>query len=479
MLTATTNWLAANRKFEKRIVCRIVIGNYYRSFSNFSNEPTDPYYNASYPYTDIDDPWLGEIQDHDKNINDLQGGADQETLQFNIQDRNEKITADFPGFVFEGQLVQLYIGFAELNNTSDFLLYWQGYIDQVDSANFNLEYLFQCSDVTTKLQQAIYLIGDDGGQTSSANIKTLKGHPLQIMLDIFQNQLKDPLSGLALDPALVDTTKIQAYMNGPLAGFEFEFHLQQPPSALDFIKNQLLKPLGGYLWVSQGQLTVNFFYPLNQLTPVQTLGANDWLSIPTAEQTAMANCVQWQFDKDDATENATGNFLSTNTQEYGPSVQKYGLFGELNIASDGLRAALQGYLISNIISYLIFGRYGFKNLTFDKDAPEALWTSVLLEPGDLVAVTHTQIPNRKTGVMGITNYPFEILNKKTNFKEGKVTLTMIDGSYLGAFGFTEIAPDGTPSWYSATTLERETYMFQCGEDGTYDDSVSTPGTLLA
>jgi hypothetical protein len=81
--------------------------------------------------------------------------------------------------------------------------------------------------------------------------------------------------------------------------------------------------------------------------------------------------------------------------------------------------------------------------------------------------------------MGITNYPFEILNKKTNFKEGKVTLTMIDGSYLGAFGFTEIAPDGTPSWYSATTLERETYMFQCGEDGTYDDSVSTPGTLLA
>jgi len=472
MLQATANWLAANAKFEKSLVYYIVIDGYYRSFYSCPNFAL-----LTNPLADVGDPWLVSIDEHDKNINDMEGGADQEKFCFTVQDRNNLITADMgAGTVFEGSLVQVYVGFTSLTSTSDYLLYWQGYVDQVDSANSNTEYYFQCSDVTTKLQQTVYLIGDNGGQTSGNNIKTLTGHPLAMMLDILQNQLRDPITGQALNPALIDVAKITEYMTGPFDGMEFLFHLSQPPAALDFIKNQLLKPLGGYLWVSQGKLTVNFFYPLGTPTPVQNIGQNDWLSIPTAEQTQMINTVVYQFDKDDGDGSSSGNYLSSNTQQYGPSVSRYGLFGELNINADGMRAALQGYLISWLVSYLIFGRYGFKNLTFDQNAAEGLMSLWLLEPGDIVSVTHSKIPNRSTGVMGITNFPFELLNKKTNFEKCIVTLTMIDATYLSKFGFAEITPDGEPAYTSASSGDKLIYMWQSGSSGKYSNG--DPGKVL-
>lgn len=465
MLTAAANWIAANRRYEKQIVTRIVIGGYYRSFSTNINQA-------------IDDPWLVSIDPLDIRVNDLQGGADQQTFSFTLQDRNGRITNDMVGMVFEGALVQVYVGFASMASVGDYLLYWQGYIDQVDSANSNSEYLFTCSDVTSKLQQAVYLTGDNGGQTSSSNIKTLTGHPLDMMLDILLNQLRDPKSGQALDPSLVDVTKIQAYRNGPFDGMEFLFHLSQPPAALDFIKNQILKPLGGYLWVSQGKVTVNFFYPINSPTSVQTIGEDDWTSIPTAQQTQMINTVQFRFDKDDGVGSSSGDYLQTNTQEYGPSVARYGLYGELNIDSDGLRAGLQGYLLSWLVSYLIFGRYGFKNLTFDANAAEGLMSLMLLETGDLVYVTHAKIPDRQAGTMGITNKLFELLNKTTDLHTGVVTLTMIDATYLTKFGFAEITPDGEADFPSASSGDKLIYMWQSNAQGFYADSLATAGKLL-
>lgn len=478
MLQATANWLAANAKFEKQLVYRIVFPEnpygpgYGRTFSMVPNTIEN-----TYPGAELDDPWVVSIDDHVKNINDLDGGADQETFSFTVQDRDFKITADMgAGTVFEGMLVQVYIGFASLTNLDDYLLYWQGYIDTVDSTNSNLDYIFQCSDVTVKLQQVVYLTGDDGAQTSAGNVKTVQGHPLDIMLDILLNQVKDPATGQGLDPSLINTTKIKAYRDGVFAGMSFLFHIQQPPSAADFIKNQILKPLGGYMWVSQGMITVNFFYPLALPTPLITMGPDNFMTIPTAEQTEMVNVVQFQFDKDDDGANSSGQLLSTNTQAYTPSVLKYGVFGEHNIVSDGLRAALQGYLITWLVSQLIFLRYGLKNLMFDQNAAEGLFTSLLYEPGDVIAVTHPQIPDRKAGVMGITGMLFEITNKKTVFDAGTVTLSMIDASYLTNYGLSEITPDNEPDYTSAPSGDQSLYMFLAGSNGKYSDG--NPGNKL-
>lgn len=421
-------------------------------------------------------PWLVSIDDCQTSINDLDGTANTTQLMFTVQDDGGAITGDFPGFVFEGAKVTLKCGLPGLSQ-SDFPTVFTGYIDEVASANSNTEYYFTCSDVSVKLQQTVYLIGDNGSVTSSTNVKTLNGHPLDMLLDILNNQIINPDGSRGLDPSLIDTTKIEAYRDGPFDGIEFLFHLNQSPTAADFIAAQLLKPLGGYLWTNAaGQITVNFFYPLAGPVAVQTIGPANWIAIPEAEQTDMVNTVEFQFDKDDDGPNSTGNYLNQSVQEYGPSVSKYGLYGGITIAADGVRSAFQGYFIAGIVARLIFLRYGFKSLMFDQAAPDSIWNTMLLEPGDIVAVTHPDIPDRKAGTMGVTNKLFEVLHRTFKFSEGKMVLTMIDASYLSTFGFFEITGDSQADYISSSTGDKHTFMFMTGANGKYSNN--DPGNSL-
>jgi hypothetical protein len=191
----------------------------------------------------------------------------------------------------------------------------------------------------------------------------------------------------------------------------------------------------------------------------------------------MVNTVQVQFDLDDASANSSssGSYLSSTTEEYTPSYLLYGnLSSELTINADGLRSAFQGYFIAGLTAVLIFMRYGFKNLTFDDEssggsAPDSIWNTLLYEPGDIVSVTHSQVPNRKAGVMGLTNYPFEILNKTIKFTEGKLNYTMLDATYLSNFGLYKITPPGEATYAADTTANQEQYMYFCGSNGLYSN----------
>lgn len=448
MIPVTDNFKAMLNSYRSgQLPVRITIAGYSKVFTNLMDGIAGHY------------PWLGALDDLSFTINDLNGGSDQLSWGFMVQDNGGKITADFPSFVFEGKGITVDVGFPGLAQI-DYCTVFQGQINSVASSNSNNEYYFSCFDNASKLSQVVYQVGDDGGPTSSTNIKTVEGHPLQIMMDLCA------LVGIA-----VDSTKLNAYINGPFAGVNFLFHLQQAPQADEFIKNQLLKPLGGYMWVnSAGLVTANFFYPLQASVAVGSFTPNTWMSIPEAEQTDMVNTVQMQFDKDDDTASASGNYLAMDTQEYAPSVALYGLYGEQVIQADGIRSAFQGFFLAALTSHLIFLRYGLKNLKFDQQAPESLWNTLLYEAGDVVNVTHPLVPDRSAGVMGVTNKPFEILNKTINFTEGRLIYTMIDASYLSKFGFFKWTPDGKAAYAAASSGDKKKYMFMCGINDLYSNS---------
>jgi hypothetical protein len=365
MITATANFINALSTFRKgQILLLIEITGYARKFVNYASGIGGQY------------PWIVSVEDLSTSVNDLDGGAEQTTFTFNILDKAGAITGDFPGFVFEGKLITLKVGLPGLAQ-ADFATVFTGYVNTVQSTNANQEYVFTCGDISNKLSQMIYLLGDNGLPIDGDNPKTLNAHPLDILLDILS--VKIGLAG-----AYIDTTKIQAYRDGPLSGTQFQFRLDQSVSAIDFIKQQLLKPLGGYLWVNgAGVVTVNFFYPLAAPASVFTLTPSYWLDIPDAEQVDMINTVQFQFDKDDGTGDASGNYLAQDTELYSPSVTKYGQYGEVTIAADGLRSGLQGFFLCHIVARMIFMRYGMKNLKFDENAPESIWQACRLEPGDI------------------------------------------------------------------------------------------------
>ena len=481
MISATSNYLAALAAYKAGpIIYRLSLTQldgtaYPKVFTNI--------------YNGVDYDWIeeGGVSDLSITINDLDGAMSQATFSIAVSDIDNQITADFPSYTFEGMTATLSTGFLGLD-VSDYCTIFSGYVDSVDSANSNETYIFNLADMTEKLSQSVYLTGDNGGPTSSDNIKTLSGHPIDIMLDILQNQIGGVASGGfgsgGYTSAQIDVAGLQAYRDGPFAGIQFLFHLTSPVAALDFISKQLLVPLGGYLWAGAGGVvTAQFFYPLNGATSVGSFTPDTWVKTPEAQQVGpsasrqMVNTVQISFDKDDAASESSGNYLSVALEEYGPSINLYNQYGEHTINADGLRSAFQGFFISAMTGRLIFSRYGLKNLMFDENSADSVWSTILYESGDVVQVTHPHIPDRKNGVMGITNKLFVILDKNINFTDGTTTFTMLDADYLSRFGFYKIAPSynasiGTtpiPDYASASTLQKGEYMFFCGDNGEYSN----------
>jgi hypothetical protein len=464
MISATSNFKAALAAYVSGpIIVQVVIAGYSRVFTNYADSISGHY------------PWIttGGVDNLDLTLNDLDGGADQRTGGVTVQDVGGAITGDFPNFTFEGKQLTIQVGFVGLSQ-SDFCTVFTGFIDTVSSANSNAEYYIQFSDVQVQLAAVVFQTGDDGSPTSSSNIRTVSGHPLAILMEICK-ELAVPF----------DETKITAYMNGPFAGTIVTFYLTQAPAAADFIKAQLMKPLGGYMWINAaGLVTVNFFYPLAGPVAVGSFTRDSWTAIPEAGQTNMVNTVQVQFDLDDATSNSnsSGTYLSSITEEYSPSYQLYGnLSSELTINADGVRSAFQGFFIAALTAVLIFMRYGFKNLTFDSQSsggsdPDSIWSTLLYEPGDIVSVTHPQVPDRKAGVMGITNKLFEILNKSINFTEGKLAYTMIDATYLSTFGLYKITPPAETTYVLDSPTNQAQDMYFCGANGKYSNG--DPGHVL-
>lgn len=460
MIAATTNFLnalAAFKSGELRVL--INIDGYHRAFSNF--DPTGfTWDDSAAEHND----WLimADTDDLSMSVSDLDGGADQVTWNFAVQDVGNAITTDFATFTFEGKFIEVKVGFKGLG-IDDYCTVFTGFIDSVISTHSNLAYIFQCTDTSGQLTKVVYTTADDGFETSADHIKTVTGHPLDILLDILSGQVGLPLSRY-------DQTKIEAYRDSIFTGMKMVFHLQQGVAALDFIKAQLLKPLGGYLWTNAaGKVTVNFFYPIEGASPVAEFTRDAWLSIPSAEQTDMVNTVQFKFDKDDATADTNNDYLAVTTQVYGPAVAKYGQYGEQEVDADGLRSGFQGFFIAALTSRLIFMRYGFKNLKFDQDAAESIWNTLPVEIGDVVSVTHPQIPDRQAGVMGVTSKPFEVLGKTINFREGRLTFIMIDASYLNTFGFFKITSDAQADYAVSTTGEKAAYMFMTNDAGLYSN----------
>lgn len=457
MIQATSNYKDALASFRAgKIIWTVEIDTYSKVFSN------DPGYGTN--------DWLVSVDDIATSVNDVDGSANQISFGFTVQDFMGAVTADFLSFVYEGKKVTIKTGFTGLAY-DDFATVFVGVVDSVASANANNEYYFNVVDTSDRLSQVVFQTGDDGFPTSSDHIKTVVGHPIDIILTILGPTY------LNLDTDLIDTSKLEAYRDGPFAGLEFVFRISQAPAALDFIQAQIMKPLGGYLWINAaGQVTANFFYPLAGPVAEFEFGRDTWLSIPEAEQTDMINTVQIQYDKDDADSNASGDYFAQQTEEYGPSIDLYGQYGELVIQADGMRSEFQGAFLTKITSRLYFLRYGFKNLKFDQGAADSIWNTLLLECGEVVSVTHPQIPDRRAGTMGVTNKLFEILGKTIHPETGTITYTMIDADYLASFGFFKIAPTAHVDYAASSGADRAKYMFMASSSKKYTNN--DPGNVL-
>ena len=467
MIAATANYLAADAKTNKVPVFIIMIQDYSRAFSNRATT-------SGVGVTVVD--WLVAIEDLQVTVNDLDGGTDLADLVFSVQDGSPSargaITADFPSFTFEGKQVQLFAGYDGLA-FADFVTLFTGRIDSLESSNSNLEYTFTCPDIRTDLNRAIYTLADDGGATSSDHLRTLNGHPLDILLAALETEC-------GLLSSQVDEAKIIQYRDTIYSGAQMTFHLDSAPVAKDFIENEIMKPLGAYLRSDNlGRVTVEFFFPISPAT-VFDFSPDNLLDIPAAGQADLINEVIVRLDAAIGSTSSSA-FATEKVEQSAVSIAKYGMYGQQTIESKGLRGGLNGLFLARMTAFLIFQRYAFKALCHGdngKNSPSdpinALWTAARLEPGDFVTLRHPDVPDRTNGVIGITDKVYTVLDRTWQFpiggSDGTVQLKLLEVSF-GQFKQYLIAPNGEPSYASASS-DQGKYMFLSSDTDQYSNGAA-------
>lgn len=112
---------------------------------------------------------------------------------------------------------------------------------------------------------------------------------------------------------------------------------------------------------------------------------------------------------------------------------------------------------------LLWQRY-----TLFKASLEVLLSRAGVEPGDIVSLTHGQLPAVDGGGLTGRNVLVTRTQLKPDMKDMKVNLEVHD-AYLGGIKPFIIAPDSVPNWSGATDAQKERYGFITNDQGTMND----------
>jgi hypothetical protein len=329
----------------------------------------------------------------------------------------------------------------------------------------------------------------DYGLISSSNYRHVVGHPLDIMLDIFLNEI-----GMASSD--VNQAQVELIRDTILAGCEFEFFVTGSVDAKDFIENQLLKPLAGYLYINAaGQICVGFAQPVpNGNTPVTALTPSNMQSVPALTTHPLISVVTSRFDKDDFNEATISNsngYLAQATTIYAPSVADLpamneslaeelvansgAVQGQTILESDGMRSGFQGFLLSTMVAQALFAMYGSYNPTLEVPCHWA--DTFFVELAEYVTLTHPLLPNRKTGTMGIVTQQFKVVKRSYSFADMTVTLTLEDASGLTSFNAKRIAPTGKGVYTAVSSADQQRYLFMADDTTGKQSNGDAAGTV--
>jgi hypothetical protein len=475
MISVTGTYSAAHVKLDKRPIFVIAIESYARAFSTINVGSFTPSFPGSVSTPSY--AWLTHIEDLEQTANDLDGNADLADLVFGVQDVNGQLTTDLASFVFEGKKVQLLQGYGIYDSTapdqvaldpaflmSDFVVLFTGKIDKVETDATNNEYLFTCPDIRQELSKVIFTTGNSGRPTDDNNPRTLTMHPLDALLYVLQTEV-------GLSASEIDVATITTYRDTLYQGAVFSWTIKSSPIAKDFIDNEIMKPLSAFHYINNlGQVCVNFAYPIN-LTTVLDLNVDNVTEIPTCGQVDMINQVEVRYDHNG------DKFISQLVRQYAPSVSKYGLSGSPHIIeSTGMQSSFGAGFLAALAAYMIFLRYGLKNLMFGDSGTSSTvisttWQAALVEMGDFVTVTLPYVPNRVTGFMGIAGQSFIVLDRTWRFSEGKVDLKMVAVD-LTIFKQFLVTPNGEAAYTLATAADQAKYLFQSDNTAHYSNGNS-------
>lgn len=234
-------------------------------------------------------------------------------------------------------------------------------------------------------------------------------------------------NGLGVPASFVDLAGIEAVRNAEFPGDQSVYRINTPEDGKAAIEREL-KALTCYpVVLSDGRLSVRRAKALTSSTPVPvtTLTVDDIMGWAWSQASdRIINVVEFTYDWN--LTSAADDFGKLQRYTARASVQDFGRRPVFQIEARGWRSSGGAQALADERAQALFRRYAFPPAQLQLNV---LYRHHVLEPGDLVAITHPRIPNLVTGLRGLAAEIFEIRDLQP-FVNGGVVLTLLQVSQL-------------------------------------------------
>ena len=327
-------------------------------------------------------------------------------------------------------------------------------------------------------------------EISDQNPRYLYGHPIDILLLAYQNELgigqddPDPGTWDLFEPGndatlinpnpYLDVPGLLALRDGMFSGVHFEFKVTKSEAGKRWTDDQILKVLGLYTIIRpDGSLSFKSMKsPANPLPVAMT--RHGIIGIPEISRLPVQNVVVVRMAVDDSSETAARSYQTDYTFQEQTSIQRYKQQYKTTIEASGLRLNYGGYRLAFLLADRIFRRHAFATVQYEIVAK---LMHIDLEVGDFILLSHDLVLDEyplsaNAGKLGLTDVLCEIVDKQPDYANGRVTFKVLDTRFMSLTTPWNIAPAAAelPDWGEATEEQRNSYMFiSFAPDGVYSD----------
>jgi len=359
-------------------------------------------------------------------------------------------------------------------------------------------------------------VGANAFPASDKNPRYLQGNPIDLLLATLQNEMGvgqdpslrgsdyvleravsvytsqqnyDPLgpapgwviftpgddSTLINPNAYIDVPGMLALRDSEFSGDWFEFQITRPIDGKQFIESQILKVLGLYLIVrADGRLALKSMKSPEAQTPVMALNQKNIVGIPATNRQRIVNVVTVKLNVENSgVTTAARAYDYQVTFEQQESLIRYNQIFQQQIEATGLVLPYGGTMRAQMIADRIFRRHAFAPPVYKV---KAFLSTVGVELGDFVWLTHPLVADFQTGKLGLTSVVCEVLGKTPNYAQGSVEFDLLDTRFINLTTPYYIAPaaSGVPGWTGASAAQKAQYMFipSAASGGTYADGTA-------
>jgi hypothetical protein len=385
-------------------------------------------------------PWLKTPQGAAQSVDVLNGTATVGNLTCEVINPDGSIRALIGGTTLAGKTMTLYVGYPATAWPADFVpLHTYVVAEALPSGDWTSG-LITGYDPQQLLNISIGVNPDNDGLLSDTNPWVVQGTPSEVVQALV-------LFGAGLPPSLLNIAALQALDSAAENLYAvqrpFEFRITSSFTLLNFINEQICKATGSYPYVDNlGRIAIKAPRPpAAGVSPVYTFTPDNMLSLPVVKRDPIVNQVVIDYDAGEQNGGSSGSsgYGSTFADDQATSLSLYG-FGQTQwtLRSDGIRTRWGARPFVDGVAARIFDRFagvraGATSLRGGacRYSVESMLMTAPVWTGDYVYLTHPQIWNMQTGALGVTDQVLEVVNRKPDYAQGKMSFELLDTGLTG------------------------------------------------